>query len=115
MPPRLRKVHGYRKLHDDLLEQGESICPNCIARLTKLAGIKAQIGDKRRPGKFGGKPSIVVDNTLDRQFNMEAPNKVWVTDTIYIRRKRASPTWPLAIVLGPMADKGLDHRPLLAP
>ncbi|WEF25933.1 IS3 family transposase [Paracoccus sp. S3-43] len=79
------KVYGYRKLHDDLVEQGESICPNRVARLTQLAGIKAQIGYKRRPGSYGGKPSVVVDNTLDRQFNVEAPDKVWVTDITYIR------------------------------
>jgi len=31
-----------------------------------LAGIKAQIGYKRRFGSYGGKPSMVVDNTLSR-------------------------------------------------
>jgi putative transposase len=50
-----------------------------------LAGITAQIGYKRRPGKYGGKPSVVVDNTLDRQFDVEAPDTVWVTDITYIR------------------------------
>ncbi|MCP1167329.1 IS3 family transposase [Limimaricola litoreus] len=79
------KVYGQRKLHDDLVEQGESICLNRVSRLTKLAGITAQIGYKRRPGKYGGKPSIVVDNTLDRQFDVEAPDTVWVTDITYIR------------------------------
>ena len=38
------KVYGYRKLHDDLLDQGETCCPNHVARLARLAGIKAQIG-----------------------------------------------------------------------
>lgn len=28
------KVYGYRKLHDDLLDQGEMCCPNRVARLT---------------------------------------------------------------------------------
>jgi len=79
------KVYGHRKLHDDLLEQGEDVCLNRVARLTKLAGITAQIGYKRRPGKYGGKPSVVVDNTLDRQFDVEAPDTVWVTDITYIR------------------------------
>lgn len=79
------KVYGHRKLHDDLIEQGESICVNRVARLTKLAGIKAQIGYKRRPGGYGGRPSVVVDNTLDRQFDVGAPDKVWVTDITYIR------------------------------
>lgn len=79
------KVYGYRKLHDDLLDQGESACLNRVARLTRLAGITAQIGYKRRSGKYGGKPSVAVDNTLDRQFDVEAPDKVWVTDITYIR------------------------------
>jgi len=79
------KVYGYRKLHDDLVEQGESICPNRVTRLAQLAGIKAQIGYKRRPGSYGGKPSVVIDNTLDRQFDVEAPDRVWVTDITYIR------------------------------
>tara|TARA_R110002049_G_scaffold176968_1_gene344096 strand:- start:19 stop:894 length:876 start_codon:yes stop_codon:yes gene_type:complete len=79
------KVYGYRKLHDDLLDQGETCCPNRVARLVNLAGIKAQIGYKRRPGSYGGKPSVVVDNTLDRQFDVEVPDTVWVTDITYIR------------------------------
>lgn len=71
------KIYGQRKLHDDLLEQGEKVCLKRVARLTRLAGIKAQIGYKRRPGKYGGKPSVVVDNTLNRQFDVEAPDRVW--------------------------------------
>lgn len=79
------KVYGYRKLHDDLIEQGEKCCPNRVSRLTKLAGIRAQIGYKRRPGHHGGKPSLIVDNTLDRQFDVQEPDRVWVTDITYIR------------------------------
>ena len=79
------KVYGYRKLHDDLLDHGETCCPNRVARLTRIAGIKAQIGYKRRPGIYGGRPSIVIDNTLDRQFDVAAPDKAWVTDITYIR------------------------------
>ncbi len=45
------KVYGYRKLHDDLRDQGETCCLNRVARLARMAGIKAQIGYKRRPGK----------------------------------------------------------------
>jgi len=79
------KVYGYRKLHDDLCDQGESCCPNRVARLARLAGIKAQIGYKRHPGKYGGKPSIITDNTLNRQFEVSAPDRVWVTDITYIK------------------------------
>ena len=79
------KVYGYRKLHDDLRDQGETSCPNRVARLTKMAGIKAHIGYKRRSGTYGGKPSIVVDNTLDRQFDVNAPDTAWVTDITCIK------------------------------
>jgi putative transposase len=79
------KVYGYRKLHDDLLDRGEMCCPNRVARLTRIAGIKAQIGYKRRPGIYGGRPSVVVDNALDRQFDVAAPDTAWVTDITYIR------------------------------
>ena len=79
------KVYGYRKLHDDLLDQGERCCPNRVARLARQAGIKAQVGYKRRPGGYGGKPSVVIDNTLDRQFAVAAPDTAWVTDITYIR------------------------------
>src|SRR6185436_5435294 len=79
------KVYGYRKLHDDLLDQGETCCPNRVARLTSLAGIKAQIGYKRRPGSSGGRPSAAAANTLDRQFDVAQADRVWVTDITYIR------------------------------
>ncbi len=79
------KVYGYRKLHDDLMDMGETCCPNRVARLAEIAGVRAQIGYTKRPGKYGGKPSLAVDNTLDRQFDVEAPDKAWVTDITNIR------------------------------
>ena len=56
-----------------------------MARLASLAGILAQVGYKRRPGRYGGKPAVVVNNTLDRQFEVDASDKVWVTDITYIK------------------------------
>lgn len=85
------KVNGYPNQHDDLLDQGETCCPNCVARLTKLAGIKVQIGYEHRPGRNASKPPVVVDNTLDRQFDAAALDSVWVTDITYSRRWKDTP------------------------
>jgi len=74
------KVYGNRKLHDDLCDQGETCCPNRATRLARLAGIKAQICYKRRPGTYGGKPSGVMDNTLNRRFDVDVPGRFWVTE-----------------------------------
>ncbi len=79
------KVYGYRKLHDNLMEFGETNCPNRVARLDRLAGFRAEISYKRKPGKYGGKPSVVVDNTLDRQFDVAAQNTAWVSDITYTK------------------------------
>ena len=79
------KVYGYRKLADDLRDQGEQVSENRVARLASLAGITAQIGYKRRPGRYRGKPAVVASNALDRQFEVDSPDKVWVTDITYIK------------------------------
>lgn len=34
---------------------------------------------------YGGKPSVVIDNTLDRQFTVDAPDGYWVEDITYLR------------------------------
>jgi putative transposase len=79
------KVYGYRKLTDDLRDQGESISENRVARLASLAGVAAQVGYRRRPGRYGGKPAIVTENRLEQQFQTSAPDQVWVTDITYIK------------------------------
>ena len=53
------KVYGYRKLTDSLRDAGERFYENRVARLVNIAGFAAQIGCKRRPGRHGGKPTVV--------------------------------------------------------
>jgi len=64
------------------IPQGESCSEN---RVANVAGIAALIGYGRRPGRYGGKPAVVADNTLDRQFDVDAPDSIWVTDITYIK------------------------------
>ena len=42
-----------------------------------MAGIAAQVGYKHRPGRYGGKPAVVATNSLDRQFEVDSPDRVW--------------------------------------
>ncbi|KXS31765.1 MAG: transposase [Candidatus Gallionella acididurans] len=48
-------------------------------------GLRSQTGYHRRPGKRYGRPSVVAPNHLQQQFDVNEPNKVWVTDITYIR------------------------------
>jgi putative transposase len=49
------------------------------------AGLRAQLGYKRRPGKHGSKPSVIAANHLQQNFDTAGPDRIWVTDITYIR------------------------------
>ena len=70
-------VYGYRKIHHDLLSLGERCAPNTVAKLMRGEGLRAQVGYKRRPGKYGTKPAVVAANQLQQDFNVSAPDTVW--------------------------------------
>ena len=78
-------VYGYRKITRDLRDLGEDCGKHRVARLMRHERLRAQVGYGRRPGHRGGKPSVVADNHLARQFDVAHANQVWVTDITYIR------------------------------
>lgn len=78
-------VYGYRKVHHDLLSLGEPCAANTVAKLMRDEGLRAQVGYKRRLGKYGTKPAIVATNQLKQDFTVDVPDSVWVTDITYIR------------------------------
>lgn len=70
-----------------------------VARTASLAwpGLqrsRRKIGYKRWPGSYGCKPSVVIDNTLSWQFDVDALDRAWVTNITYIRLWKALPIWP---------------------
>jgi putative transposase len=78
-------VYGYRKVHDDLRDLGETCGRNRVHRLMRKALLRSQTGYHRRPGHRKGPPSVVAPNHLQQQFDVAEPNRVWVTDITYIR------------------------------
>jgi len=89
-------IYGSPRVFLDLREAGETCSKHCVARLMRTHKIRAVRGCGRKP-KSGAKPSELVPNVLQRQFDVGKPNKAWVTDITYIR------TWEgwlyLAVVL----------------
>lgn len=78
-------AYGYRNITNDLKDLGESCGKNRVHRIMREAGIQSQRGYKKHKGFVGGDLSHVASNTLDRNFDIDQPNKVWVTDFTYIR------------------------------
>ncbi|MGH8302560.1 MAG: IS3 family transposase, partial [Steroidobacteraceae bacterium] len=90
---RVREVHGenfdcygYRRLHAQLVREGEAAGRDRVARLMRLAGVQ---GAKRR-----GKPwrTTIADpegqqrpDLVCRQFSAPAPDRLWVGDFTYLR------------------------------
>ena len=93
------KVYGYRKLHDDLLDQGEVCCPNRVARLTRLAGIKGADWLQTPSRHLCDRPSVVVDMRSIGSSTSRL-RESWVTDITYIRTCKGS------------AYLAVRHRPL---
>ncbi|WP_323099007.1 IS3 family transposase [Klebsiella quasipneumoniae] len=106
-------VYGYRRVHGDLNEIGETCGKNRVGRIMQLNRIKAVRGYKA-PRRIAGKPSVVAPNRVQRQFTVVRANQVWVTDITYIR------TWQgwlyLAVVIDLFARNvvGWSMKPTLS-
>ncbi|VFB09623.1 IS3 family transposase [Aeromonas salmonicida] len=77
-------VYGYRWVHGDLNEIGETCGKNRVARLMQLNWLKAVRGYKA-PRRIFVRPSVVEPNRIQRQFTVMRANQVWVTGITYIR------------------------------
>ncbi|HHA1754032.1 TPA: IS3 family transposase [Enterobacter kobei] len=106
-------VYGYRRVHGDLNEIGETCGKNRVGRIMQLNRIKAVRGYKA-PRRIAGRPSVVAPNRVQRQFTVARANQVWVTDITYIR------TWQgwlyLAVVIDLFARNvaGRSMKPTLS-
>ncbi|HFI9051966.1 IS3 family transposase [Escherichia coli] len=106
-------VYGYRRVHGDLNEIGETCGKNRVGRIMQLNRIKAVLGYKA-PRRIAGRPSVVAPNRVQRQFTVVRANQVWVTDITYIRAWQG---WLyLAVVIDLFARKvvGWSMKPTLS-
>ncbi|BCY50402.1 hypothetical protein TUM12129_50930 (plasmid) [Klebsiella pneumoniae] len=62
-------VYGYRRVHGDLNEIGETCGRNRVGRIMQLDRIKAVRGYKA-PRRIAGRPSVVAPNRVQRQFTV---------------------------------------------
>ncbi|EMW1017726.1 IS3 family transposase [Serratia marcescens] len=106
-------VYGYRRVHGDLNEIGETCGKNRVGRIMQLNRIKAVRGYKA-PRRIAGRPSVVAPNRVQRQFTVVRAKQFWVTDITYIR------TWQgwlyLAVVIDLFTRNvvGWSMKPILS-
>ncbi|RLB65605.1 MAG: IS3 family transposase [Deltaproteobacteria bacterium] len=94
---RHRQVYGSPRIHAELKDEGYEVGHNRIARLMQVAGIQAK---RRRPFRKTTDSDHrfpVAPNLLNRQFDVDQPNRVWASDITYIATQQG---WLfLAVVL----------------
>jgi putative transposase len=79
-----RRTYGSRRVHKQLVADSQECSKNRVARLMRKDGIRAKTKRKFRATTNSKHNLPVAENLLNRQFQVEEPNKVWVADITYI-------------------------------
>ncbi len=79
-----RETYGSPSIWKALVKQGLRIGEHRVARLMRQDGIWAKTVKKWRATTQSQHRFPVAANTLNRQFTVEAPNRVWAGDLTYV-------------------------------
>ena len=78
-------VYGARKVHAALKREGTAVARCTVERLMRAEGLRGVCRAKgprtTRPAPETGRPADLVE----RRFEAEAPNRLWVADITYVR------------------------------
>ncbi len=114
-----RETYGSPSIWDALMKRGHGVGEHRIARRMRVAGTRAKTVKKWRATTDSNHPWPVARNTLNRQFQIEQPNRVWAGDMTYVwttegwllSRRGARPVRAYRDRLGdgPSADRGASR------
>jgi transposase InsO family protein len=79
-----RETYGSPSIWDALIKQGHDVGEHRVARLMRQDGIRAKTIKKWRATTQSQHRLPVAANTLNRQFTVESPNRVWAGDITYV-------------------------------
>jgi transposase InsO family protein len=93
-----RGTYGSPRVYKDLKEEGFAVGRKRVARLMSEMGLTGRPPKpfRRTTDSKHGLP--VADNILDRNFEVEGPDKVWATDITYVK------TWQGWLYLAVVVD-----------
>lgn len=79
-----RKTYGSPRVHAELQANGHQVGRNRVARLMAEEGLFARRKPKFRKTTDSDHDKPVAPNVLDRNFEVDAPDRAWVADITYI-------------------------------
>lgn len=78
-------VYGSPKIHQDLKELGYKVGRKRVERIMRQNGIQSVVRRKFRVSTTDSRHNLpVAPNLLNRQFKVDKPNRIWVSDITYI-------------------------------
>ncbi len=83
-----RQTYGSPRIHRDLIDDGEVVGVNRVARLMRGAGIQAKTAKRFAWAARSRNNAPPAANRLKRRFSTHQPNEVWVSDTTFIRTRQ---------------------------
>jgi putative transposase len=79
-----RQTYGSPSIWRALRKQGHRVGEHRVARLMRHDGLRAKTMKKWRATTYSSHGLPVAANTLDRQFTVPQPNRVWAGDITYV-------------------------------
>ena len=79
-----RGTYGAPRVHRELLARGYQVSEPTVSRIMSNAGIRSKMKKKFRTTTKADEKLPVAPNLLQRDFSMDTPNCVWLSDITYL-------------------------------
>ena len=76
--------YGAPRIQSELAKEGERVSRKRVARLMRECGIRAKTARKYKATTDSNHSLPVAPNLLERRFDVDRPNAVWVSDITYL-------------------------------
>lgn len=81
-------IYGSPRIHKDLIDDGESVSRQRVARLMKTQGIQSKVAKKFIITTYSKNTLSPEPDLLKRCFRTDYINEAWVSDTTFIRTRQ---------------------------
>jgi len=82
-----KRIYGYRKVHEDLLQENINCCSETVRRIMCDIGLHSRIKRKFVVTTDSDHSFKIADNIINRNFRADCPNQKWAADITYIPTK----------------------------
>ena len=79
-----KEIYGSPRIHRDLLDMGEEVSVNRVTRLMSQHGIQSKMAKKFVITTDSKNTMQPAPDLLQRDFEIDMPDKAWVSDTTFI-------------------------------